>query len=156
MCSRYLSQESRYNNLQMLCLITFGSPRVGNSAFRNAIQARVGEAWRCVCENDVVPSLPYEDMSSVARMASVLCGCCLCCCVPPHHLKAFGELPPRSLMSVLSLLASLYSLMPKPAVPCLQLGALSGSGLPLASIFSITLVSQSFLVVISSSVPLRY
>merc|ERR1711968_127363 len=69
MCVRYLSEIGRYNNKQMLCLVTFGSPRVGNRAFKNAIQARVGEAWRCICENDVVPSLPYEDMSSIARMA---------------------------------------------------------------------------------------
>jgi len=91
MCARYLSEESRYNNSEMLCLITFGSPRVGNRNFRDAIEARVGEAWRCVCENDMIPSLPYEDMSNSVRMVSVLFSCCLCCCIPSSAIKSFGE-----------------------------------------------------------------
>jgi len=85
MCCRYLGEIPRYDPT-MLCLTTFGSPRVGNVAFRDAIQAKVGECWRCVCENDVVPSLPYEDMSSCAQILKVLCSCCAWCWVPKQAL----------------------------------------------------------------------
>jgi hypothetical protein len=89
-CCRYLAEVTRYDKPQ-LCLVTFGSPRVGNVAFRDAIQALVGEVWRCVCENDMVPSLPYEDMSSCARIVQVLCSCCAWCWVPKHALENLSQ-----------------------------------------------------------------
>lgn len=59
----------------MVALFTFGSPRVGNQAFKDALELRVMENWRIVCEDDLVPSLPREDCGLWARF---LCVCFKC------------------------------------------------------------------------------
>jgi len=91
MLCRFLLEEPRYRNPRNLCLVTFGSPRVGNQAFARAISSNVGEVWRLVCENDVVPSLPYEDMSSVAKWISRCCGLCIRCFMPRSVFQKFQE-----------------------------------------------------------------
>jgi len=69
LCCRYMSEVAPYSqNKSMLGLISFGSPRVGNEVFASALEGRVGEIWRLVCENDLVTTLPPAPIS-----------CRLCC-----------------------------------------------------------------------------
>jgi len=78
-CARYLVEthgSPRWPKENgMVALFTFGSPRVGNQAFKDALERRVMESWRIVCEDDIVPSLPREDCGCWARF---LCVCYKC------------------------------------------------------------------------------
>jgi len=82
-CARYVAELPQYKGKpELLCLITFGSPCVGNRAFAEQIDPRLGENWRFVCENDLVPQLLQLPTPCIAATMTCVCGCCLCCCCP--------------------------------------------------------------------------
>lgn len=80
-CARYLLELEQYKDPAQLCLVTFGSPCVGNNNFREVMNRGVGEMWRLVCEDDIVPTLLEHNARCLGILESALFGlCCICCC----------------------------------------------------------------------------
>ena len=49
-CARYLAQLKRYPRSK-LCVVSFGSPCVGNQVFAEQLDLKVAEVWRVICED---------------------------------------------------------------------------------------------------------
>jgi len=82
-CARYVAEMPQYaGHPERLCLVTFGSPCVGNERFATALDEKLGEAWRLVCENDVVPRLLTLPTPCISSCLMLVCGLCMCCCCP--------------------------------------------------------------------------
>jgi len=83
-CLRYIAGLPQYKNKPTkLCLVTFGSPCVGNQQFADAMVARVAEMWRVVCENDIVPKLlQLAPRRCLGAVVTCCCCCCMICCCP--------------------------------------------------------------------------
>jgi len=79
-CARFCSELPAYKNRpNQLCIVTFGSPCVGNTAFADSVRSAATEIWRVVNEADPVPAfLESSKKSSVALLCC--CGCCMLCC----------------------------------------------------------------------------
>ena len=60
----------KYVDSSKIRLITFGSPRIGDKAFADAIAKLVPEPYRVVHRNDIVPHLPIEGLFGYTHIAS--------------------------------------------------------------------------------------
>jgi len=62
-----------------IAMYTYGQPRVGNSAFADAFNARVKSSWRFYNTDDIVPSVPrlmgYCHVKTGERLAQPEAAC---------------------------------------------------------------------------------